>query len=354
MKGLPFVMIAAIGIAAAPVAFGQSAISAQAGMVHYVEGDVFLKDQAVMAKFGQFPQVKENEVIRTEAGRAEILLTPGAFLRLAENSSARMISTRLVDARLEVLSGSAIIEVADLLKENQITVVCKDATVSLLKHGLYRFDAAEDLLRVYDGEAAVSKGGQEFAVKTAHELTLTGEKLEAAKFDNKEGDSFYRWGSRRSEAMSLASISAARSIRNLGMGWSSNNWYYNPYLGMFGFVPYSGRLMSPYGFAFFSPSEVAYLNYPNYGYYGSYQPKPSTPTSPGGSYGYSSSLGYNTAARGSHDSYSGFNTPSYNSSSASSYSAPSSSVGSAAVSGGGAVRSGGDAGGGRSSGGHGK
>ena len=93
------------GIAAlfvfAGFASGQSVISARSGLVHYVEGQVTIDDKAVDVKYSQFPEVKENQVLKTEDGRAEVLLNPGVFLRVAENSSFRMVSNRLTDTRVE-------------------------------------------------------------------------------------------------------------------------------------------------------------------------------------------------------------------------------------------------------------
>ena len=100
---------AAFGVLAlavsATAAFSQQMISARAGMVHYIEGKVFAGDQQLEDKFGSFPQIKENQVLRTEEGRAEVLLTPGVFLRAGENTSFRMITNRLIYTRLEFLSG---------------------------------------------------------------------------------------------------------------------------------------------------------------------------------------------------------------------------------------------------------
>src|SRR5271156_985958 len=99
-----------LSVLASGTAFAQAVISAHAGVVQYVEGRAFLNDQAVEPKFAQFPDIKENQEFRTEEGRAEILLTPGVFMRLGENSAIRMLSTRLTDTRVELLSGSAMIE----------------------------------------------------------------------------------------------------------------------------------------------------------------------------------------------------------------------------------------------------
>src|SRR3954462_1876934 len=97
--------ILAIGL---PGAWAQSVISAHSGVIHYVEGDVSVDGAPVHTKFAEFQDVKAGQLLATAEGRAEILLTPGVFLRMAENSSVRMVSNALADTRLEVVSGSAL------------------------------------------------------------------------------------------------------------------------------------------------------------------------------------------------------------------------------------------------------
>ena len=58
-------------------AWGQNAISAHSGLIHYVEGKVLLEGQPVEPKFGEFPDVRNDQVLETQDGRAEVLLTPG-------------------------------------------------------------------------------------------------------------------------------------------------------------------------------------------------------------------------------------------------------------------------------------
>src|SRR5271169_1398187 len=106
-------------------AFAQYVISAHAGVVQYVEGRAYLNDQVVEPKFGQFPDIKENQEFRTAEGRAEVLLSPGVFLRLGENSSIKMVSSHLTDVRVEVLTGSAVIECDDVPKDNSIEAIYK-------------------------------------------------------------------------------------------------------------------------------------------------------------------------------------------------------------------------------------
>lgn len=282
--------LALAALAAAPAA-AQSAISARSGMVHYVEGEVLLADKAVESKFGQFPEIKENQVLETRLGRAEVLLSPGVFLRMDENTAVRMVTNRLIDTRLEVEKGVVLIEAVELLKDNNITLTVKGASVTPKKNGLYRIDAGAGVIRVYDGEAAVEQGTDRLTLKTARETTV-GTVLVAQKFDNKSGDSLYRWGKRRSEYIAMANLSGSRSLRNRS-GWISSGWLWNPYFGMFTYVPSRGVYYSPYGYAFWSPRTVARV-------YERPRQDPSAFAGGGGGYsGFNPALGYNTAPRSS-------------------------------------------------------
>jgi hypothetical protein len=194
-----------LALASSVTVWGQSAISAHSGMIHYVEGEVLLEGHPVDPKFGEFPEVKNDQVLQTEEGRAEVLLTPGVFLRVSENSSFRLLSGRLSDTALEMLSGAAIFEVDRLPKDNAITVRYRDVTVSLSKRGLYRFDADTERLRVYDGEAEAIYGVKKVQVHKGRHVDLD-ETLMATTFDVKDTDAFYDWASRRSEYLAAANI----------------------------------------------------------------------------------------------------------------------------------------------------
>ena len=88
----------------------QSVISAHSGTIHYIEGDVTIDGNGLHPKFAEFPEVKSGQVLATDEGRAEVLLTPGVFLRLAEKSSVRMLSNALADTRIAVIFGSVLID----------------------------------------------------------------------------------------------------------------------------------------------------------------------------------------------------------------------------------------------------
>jgi len=278
--------LAALSIACLPLK-AQSVISAKSGLVHYAEGAVFLGDQKVDPKFGQFPEVKEKAVLRTEEGRVEVLLNPGVFLRLGENSSFRMISNRLTDSRVELLTGSAVVEADEIGKETGLAIVSRDATVAVRKTGVYRFDMDPARLRVYAGEAIAELNGRPVEVATGKILAFEGEKAAVVeKFDKEDTDALTRWSRRRGEYVAMANVSAAKSMRDSGSSLYSSAWQWNPYFGMMTFIPARGTLYSPYGFQFWSPLTVQRVFFvPPAAFY------------PGGGFGGQNNLGYASVAR---------------------------------------------------------
>jgi hypothetical protein len=271
----------ALAAALATSAWAQSVISAHSGVIHYKEGQVEVDGQQVQQdpQKGQFGDVKTGQTLEVKDGQAEVLLTPGVFLRVAENSSFRMISNKLADTRVEVLSGSVIVEVGELLQDNAITLVAHGADIALAKKGLYRVDIDPSKLRVYDGEARIAFGSQEPIVARKGREVLIGETLEAKNFDVKQTDAFYNWCARRDQYVAEANIYAAKTARDMNMGYTSSgsgyggygagtgSWMWNPWFGMFTYMPYGGMFYSPFGFGYYSPGMVGYLYMPGSPYY---------------------------------------------------------------------------------------
>jgi hypothetical protein len=260
MKAAMLVLrFAVILVVVAGLVSAQSVISAKPGMINHTDGKVFLDGKEVRAKSGLFPNMKVNEELKTEDSRVEVLLNPGVILRAGENTSVKMLSDRLVDNRVELLHGSIIVECSAMAKGDVITLIHKDATISLVKNGVYRLDSEPAQLRVYDGEARVEQAGQAQVVKKARLLPLNGVSV-AEKFDNKTGDALYRWARLRGEYLAMANPSAARGLRNVGV----NSWVYNPYYGAFTFVPYRGIWRSFWGYQYWSPGQVYMFYNPPY------------------------------------------------------------------------------------------
>jgi hypothetical protein len=288
-------------------ATAQNAISAKAGLVQVADGEVFVNDTAIHNKVAEFTDLKNTDVLRTAEGRAEVLLTPGAFVRMGDNSSLRMVSSRLSDVRLEVLQGEALVEITELLTDNAISVTLGNANFELTRGGIFGFAADPARLRVYKGEAVAALGEKQVRVKEGHELAFTGSDWTQSSFDAKDIDALYRWSQRRAENIAVANVSAARQSGNsfdtyasngypsMGFGYGGYGmgaygmgayggygiggyggygmggyggygagWMYNPYFGMYTFLPFYGTAFSPFGYAFYTPITVVpvYANTP--------------------------------------------------------------------------------------------
>src|SRR5580700_8093552 len=107
-RACDFAKLAAI-IALALLANAQSVISTHSGLIHFFEGEVYLGDQSLESHLGRFPSVPQGAELRTADGRAEVLLTPGVFLRMGDRSAIRLVANDLADTRVELQTGSAIV-----------------------------------------------------------------------------------------------------------------------------------------------------------------------------------------------------------------------------------------------------
>ena len=276
MKPLSLAVLSVALLAALALpASAQPVISAKSGLLSYVEGQVLLNDQPVEFSTTHFADVKENSIVKTGDGRAEVLLTPGITLRMGENSSLRMISNRLVDTRVELITGSAVVEADMVAKETNVTVVMGQSSVELPKAGLYRFNAAPGEFKVFKGDADVEVAGQTRRVSGGHMLSVATDTASIEKFDTDDTDDLDRWSHRRGSYLAAANMSAARtlvssggvpSMWGYGMGGAcSPVWGFNSYYGMMTFIPCTGSLWSPYGYRFWSPNAIGgayWLNAP--------------------------------------------------------------------------------------------
>src|SRR5579859_4765080 len=117
--------LAVVTVLAFP-ADGQSVISARSGVVHFFEGAVYLGDQLLESQLGKFPCMAEGSELRTAQGRAEVLLTPGVFLRMGESTAIRLVANDLSDTRVELISGAAIVDSQEPGPGTSVTLFYKD------------------------------------------------------------------------------------------------------------------------------------------------------------------------------------------------------------------------------------
>ena len=225
------------------------------GAVNYVEGDVRLDGQRLTSKAVGSQEVGPGQVIETGSGKAEILLTPGVFLRLGDATAVRIVNPGLTDTRVELLQGEALVEATDLLKQNRVQIFDRGASALLLKNGLYEFDAGpRPEVKVYDGKVAVTEeNSKEVELGKGKETPVGNAPLHSEKFDRDQRDALYDWSAARSQYLAQANAAAVRTyvVGGYGYGWGPG-WYWNPW-GMYSFWPGDGFAYSPFGFGYYSP-----------------------------------------------------------------------------------------------------
>ena len=145
----------------APPAIGQSVISTRSGVVHFWEGAVYLDNQPLESHPPKFPSVPEGAELRTAEGRIEVLLTPAVFLRIGENSAIRMLTNELSNTRVELLSGSAVVDSAVPGSGTSVSLLYRNWSLHFLEQGVYRIDSDPGRLWVLHGKVEISAGKDE-------------------------------------------------------------------------------------------------------------------------------------------------------------------------------------------------
>ncbi|HZQ53177.1 MAG TPA: hypothetical protein VFB14_13325 [Bryobacteraceae bacterium] len=252
-------------------------ISAKPGVVNYIEGNASLNGKPVTVKREKPTILNTDDTLSTGVGKAEVLLTPGVFLRLGDNSAVRMISPSLTDMQVAVERGEVMLEVDELLKDNHLVVLDHNASTTIEKAGLYRFTAGDQpRAAVMDGKAVVQLDDRKVDLGKGHETLLAGN-LKSGKFDAKKEDDLYAWSNVRSRYAAAASYQAANNVGlnsasyggfggyggfgwgGFGFGpWYSPGWYWNSAFNSYAWLPGMGAFYNPFGYGFYAPAVVAY------------------------------------------------------------------------------------------------
>jgi len=273
-----FIRAAVIGVSLAPIAAAivgptPPTHPARPGSINYVEGQASIGITPLTSASVGTVELDRNQFLTTQTGKVEILLLPGVFLRLADNSSLKMISPDLANTEVQLDKGRAMVEVVDIHKENSIRIGEDGASAKLLKKGLYDFDADHNEIRVFKGSVQVTSGSRKTTLDGGQKAVLGGEKLRAVRFESRQyEDEFYRWSGLRSGYLSEASVNVARTYIGTGPGWYGPGWigvgwYWDPWFGAYTFLPADGIFYGPFGWGFYSPIAVygsPYIFYGNY------------------------------------------------------------------------------------------
>lgn len=236
-------------------------ISAKAGVVSYVEGPA-----SVVRKNGKSGALVKDDVLDVgdrvttgPAGRAEVLLNPGSYLRLDANSSFEFETTSLDDLKLRLRAGSAIFEVL-AADEFRISLTLPNAGLVMTRSGVFRVDVFPDgsgRVSVWRGRLSLPGGAGE--LKAGRSAMISGRDATVAKFDRDNADAFDVWSKLRGKELARATERLERnsmrrslmSSYNRGL-WNVFNtfgvWVFDPMRRMWLFLPFAGGWNSPYGY----------------------------------------------------------------------------------------------------------
>ena len=264
-------------------------ISAKAGGVNFVQGTVNIeRESGRSGLLLKGDDISVGDTVTTTAnGRAEILLNPGSYLRVAENSSFEFKTTSLEDLQISVTRGSVILEVF-AANDFKVSVDTPKEDFGLIQTGVYRVDVNADgtaRLEVWKGKAevgdAVIKGGR-VATSGQGDTAVT-------KFDRDDRDAFETWSRDRSKELAKATNSLRdRDLRTslmrsfLGGRWNTYDsfglWIYDARFGRYCFLPFGYGWSSPYGYGF--GTDIWWYNLPRTIFYPPANPPVNAPVPP--------------------------------------------------------------------------
>jgi hypothetical protein len=213
----------------------QYVVSVKAGLVNDVQGT---------ANVSMMQTVNVGRPIRTGSdGYVEILLRPGSFLRLGEDSEATLDDADLSSVKVTILHGPALVEAAEINKEHPITITTGNLTTKILNTGIYRFEngvasVIQGKLQAGDSNLTYEKGWQVF-YQDNYRARKAGKLLET---------SLDVYSQSRSGVIAGANLSM---VSSLGYGGTASYsdfdiWLFSPYLRLYTYIPRSDY-RSPYG-----------------------------------------------------------------------------------------------------------
>ena len=224
---------------------------ARPGTVNYIEGNVRLDGSQLNARSVGTTAMGAGDELTTSAGKAEVLLTPGIYLRVDDQSAVKMISPDLARTQVELERGRAGVEVDQIFPQNCVQLIDGGVTTQLVKPGYYEFDSNMPEVLVFKGRAEVERpSGKWETVKDHHDLALTeGPRLKTADFNPRPAnDELYNWSSLRSQYLAEANNQIAGEYA-YAPGFYPG-WYWDPWAWDYTFIGWD-PFLSPFGWGFY-------------------------------------------------------------------------------------------------------
>lgn len=240
-------------------------ISAKAGGINAVSGRTGVQSQG--SSEWELLTIKDNleagDVVKTGIdGRVEMLLNPGSYMRVAENSEFELTNNSLENLEVRLIRGTAIVEATGADDtELMINITTPHTKMAIVRRGLYRVNVVPgDVTELIVRKGRVLLSDSQTKVKGGRKLIFSSHTFSMAKLEkaDKEKDAFDNWSKERAETVAKAN----RRIRGRDLslimasfnspwyGFSSRSsgiWMFNSRFSCFTFVPFFVGWGSPYG-----------------------------------------------------------------------------------------------------------
>jgi len=241
-------------------------ISAHAGGINAVTGRATLRAHGN----GDWQQLTTKEdletgdVVRTGLdGRVEMLLNPGSYLRIGENSEIELTDNTLDNLNVHLIRGTAIVEVTGADNTQLlINITTPHTRLAIVRRGLYRVnvvpgDATELIVR----KGRVMLEPTHTKIKGGDKVVFSDNSFSVAKLktSDKTRDNLEAWSKDRAETLAHANSRIPRRDVDLFLAttrvdyWLTTFagrpgcWLYLPSGGFYTFFPFSFGWGSPYG-----------------------------------------------------------------------------------------------------------
>jgi hypothetical protein len=270
-RSLLFLIFVCAITGSAAVCYGQNrekfVISAKAGGINAVTGraTVHLKGGADWQQLNVTDDLEAGDVVRTDTGsRVEMLLNPGSYLRIGENSEFELVNNSLDNLELKVLRGTAIVEATGADDtELMINISTPHTKLAIIRHGLYRLNVVpEDATELIVRKGRVMLNDSQ-KIKGGNKVVFSSSSFQVAKLqgdEKKDRDELSYWSKERADTLAKANrrisdqmlSSAFYTYRSSDWMFSANRgfWFFHPLRRFYTFVPFYygwGTWGSPYG-----------------------------------------------------------------------------------------------------------
>jgi hypothetical protein len=248
-------------------------VSAKAGGVNAVTGGASMRHRNTeWLQLTIKEDLEAGDVVKTGVdGRVEMLLNPGSYMRLGENSEFELADNSLENLEVRLIRGTAIVEVTGADDaELFIGITTPHTRMSIVRRGLYRVSVVPgNTTELIVRKGRVMLEDSHTKVKGGNKVVFSSNSFSVAKLEKAEkkaADVLDSWSKDRSQMLAKENSRISDRTFNTLMSSLNGVWFANSLFiprrsgvwfrsggDCFTFIPYFGRFGSPYGGSYSRP-----------------------------------------------------------------------------------------------------